>query len=148
MFVLVFLAMGLVGGCLHAWLGQTPWVSTILLYLLVFSVGLDGLWAFIGHYFKSDEVARSIGWPEGNPFQKEIAWANLAFGVLGIMCWWFRGDFWLATIVAKSVFLVGAFTVHLHDLVKTRNMSINNAGPIMYTDLGIPILLFVLYFAA
>lgn len=148
MFVLFFLGAALVGGCLHAWLGSTPWVQTLLMYILVVSVGGDGVWAFIGHMFKSDEVARSIGWPEGNPFQKEVAWANLAFGVAGIMCWWFHGEFWLATIIAKSVFLLGAFTEHVRDLLKTKNVSINNAGPIMYTDLGIPILLFALYFAA
>ena len=92
-----------------------PVAATLLLWLLVVKVGLGGLWAFLGHYFKSDEVAAYIGWPAGNPFQKEVAFANLGLGSCGLLCYFFRDGFWLATIVFASAFLVGAFSVHLQD---------------------------------
>ncbi|WP_367186142.1 DUF6790 family protein [Methanothermobacter sp.] len=35
-------------------------------------------------------------WPTGNPF-RWMAFANLSFGVLGLLFWKFRGEFWTAT---------------------------------------------------
>ena len=57
-------------------------------------------------------VAASIGWPAGNPFQYEVAVANLAFGVLGLLCLRFRDGFWTATAIGWSVFMLGAAAVH------------------------------------
>ena len=42
----------------------------------------------MGHTFAADEVAESIGWPTGNPFQTEVAVANLAIGTLGILSYY------------------------------------------------------------
>jgi amino acid transporter len=60
-------------------------LNVFLKYYFLFFVGIAGLFAFIGHTFKADEVATKIGWPTGNPFQSEVAMANLAIGVLGLM---------------------------------------------------------------
>lgn len=57
--------------------------GALLRWLLVFPVGFGSVWAFLGHFFKSDEVAGYIGWPAGNPFQKEVAFANLPLGHAG-----------------------------------------------------------------
>jgi hypothetical protein len=115
-----------------------------LCWLLPLSVGFGGFWAFIGHTLKSDDVARSIGWPVGNPFQLEVAVANLAFGVLGVLCLKFRDHFWTATIVGYGIFLEGAGMVHIHEIVKSGNWSINNAGPILFADILMPLLLLLL----
>ena len=48
-------------------------VDILLLYLLLINVGLSGLFAFYGHVFLADQVAASIGWMKGSPFQFEIA---------------------------------------------------------------------------
>lgn len=121
-------------------------VSSLLMWLLVIKVGLGGLWAFLGHYFKSDEVADYIGWPAGNPFQKEVAFANLGLGACGVGCFFFRDGFWLATIVLATCFLVGAFTVHLGDRKAGGNLRPGNAGPVFYADVLGPAALWVLYF--
>ncbi|MBE2899220.1 hypothetical protein DNK57_00005 [Methanothermobacter thermautotrophicus] len=71
-------------------------------------VGLGSLWAFLGHAFMLDIIATYIGWPTGSPFQLEVAFANLSFGVLGLLSWKFRGEFWMATIIGFSVFYLGA----------------------------------------
>ncbi len=148
MFSLIFLALSLIGGFIHSWLMGTDLVRALLLYMLIISVGVQGLWAFLGHYFKSDEVAESIGWPTGSPFQIEIAWVNLGLGALGILSIWLRGNFWLATVIFYSIFLIGAFTTHLRDLKQSQNKSVYNAGPIMYTDLVQPLILIGLTIAA
>ncbi len=115
-----------------------------LCWLLPLSVGVGGFWAFVGHAMKSDDVARSIGWAAGNPFQLEVAAANLAFGVLGVLCLKFRDHFWTATILGYGIFLEGAGVVHIHEIMKSGNWSINNAGPILFADILMPVFLLAL----
>jgi len=124
-----------------------PVFETLLLWLLVIKLGLGGIWAFLGHYFKSDEVAGYIGWPAGNPFQKEVAFTNLALGTCGLLCFFFRDGFWLATIVFASIFLLGAFSVHVKDQQESGNKNPGNAGPVFFADIIVPLTLWVLYFA-
>ncbi|QJB55377.1 DUF6790 family protein [Pseudodesulfovibrio sp. zrk46] len=119
--------------------------ESLLLWLLVIPVGLGGLWAFMGHYFAADKVAGYIGWPPGNPFQQEVAFANLALGISGLLCFFIRGDFWLATILFVTIFLVGAFSVHVRDIRASGNMNPGNAGPVFFADLLLPISLWALY---
>jgi hypothetical protein len=112
-----------------------------LAYLLPLSVGFGGLFGFVGHMLRADDVARSIGWPTGNPFQSEVAMTNLAFGVLGLLCLKFRDGFWTATIVGYGIFLEGAAYVHVREILRAGNWSINNAGPILVADVLMPLFL-------
>src|SRR2546423_1550594 len=93
--------------------GDADWHRALLRNALVFLVGVPGIVGATGHIFNADDVAESIGWPKGSPFQYEVGVANLALGVLGIMCSWVDGDFWTATVVAQSVFLWGAAIGHI-----------------------------------
>jgi hypothetical protein len=78
-----------------------------LLSFLVISIGIASLIGFVVHIFFADQTAASIGWAAGSPFQREIGFANLALGVLGITCIWLRGNYWVATVVATTTFLRG-----------------------------------------
>jgi hypothetical protein len=115
-----------------------------LLYLLPIAVGLGGVMAFLGHTLRSDEVARSIGWPTGSPFQFEVGAANLAFGLLGLLCMKFRDGFWAATIIGYGIFLEGAACIHIREIVEAGNWSINNAGPVLFMDIIFPLMLLTL----
>ena len=67
---------------------------------------------------------------------------------LGILSIWLRGWFWLAPVVSRSVFLLGAAYVHIADIVAHGNMSPGNAGPILFYDVVVPFIavsLFVAY---
>lgn len=120
-------------------------VDILLFYLLLINVGLSSLFAFYGHAFRADQVAASIGWAAGSPFQFEIAVANLAFGVLGMLCVFCKDGFWLATGVGYSVFLFGAAFGHIREIITKGNDAINNAGPILYIgDIAIPLLILAL----
>lgn len=145
MYVVYLTVAALIVAIVHILVKQAPVIQTLLMWLLVIEVGLGGIWTFMGHYFKSDEIAGYIGWPAGNPFQKEVAFTNLALGILGVMCFFFSGDFWLATIIFASVFLIGAFSVHLKEQKESGNVNPGNAGPVYFADIGIPLLLWVLY---
>lgn len=41
------------------------------------------LWNRLAAAFFADSIANSIGWPAENPFQTEVAGANLGTGLLG-----------------------------------------------------------------
>ena len=147
MYPFYFLGISVVMGILQILIWHENVINAFLFAFILSNIGLQGLFAFMGHFFKADEVARGIGWPTGNPFQREIAFANLAMGTLGIMSIWFRGNFWFAAIVARSVFSWGVAYGHIIDLKKRKNASILNAGPVLYDDILLPFILIGLYIA-
>jgi hypothetical protein len=116
----------------------------LLIWLLVINTGIGGLYAFSGHLFAADEVAASIGWPAGNPFQTEVAVANLAIGTLGILSYWIRGNFWTAAVIATSIWLLGAAAIHVSEMVGVGNYNPGNAGVVFYMDIVGPALLIIL----
>lgn len=121
--------------------------EAFLLSFLVCGVGFGSIFAFMGHFFAADKVAQGIGWPAGNPFQQEVAFANLGIGFLGVLCVWLRGNFWIATIIMNAVFLIGAGTVHLKEILAKGNMNYLNAGPVFFADFIGPMILLALYIA-
>ena len=78
--------------------------EAFLISFLTWNVGVRGLVAFVANWFPpfADQIAISYGWPLQSSFQREIASAEGAFGVLGILCNWFTDGFWVATVVAVS----------------------------------------------
>ena len=101
-------------------------LETFLLYLFGVGVAGSGIGGFFGHFFISEAVAESIGWPAGNPFQLEVAFANLAVGVLGIVSMGRRDGFREATVIAVTILGVGATIVHAMDIIETGNLAPGN----------------------
>lgn len=118
----------------------------VLMYVLGVS-GAIGMFNILLHTAFASDVAATIGWPAGNPFQTEVGFANLAIGIVGFACFW-RYDFWLPAIAAKSVFAWGAGMTHVMDIVRTGNLSPNNAGPILAWDFLLPVVAISLYVLA
>jgi hypothetical protein len=146
---LFFLVLGLVVGAVHLYLDKQPRTKArvaqiFLLWLLVITVGIQGVFAFIGHTVFADATAASIGWPAGNPFQSEVAVANLSVGVLGILCYWMRDNFWVATVIGFSVWWLGDAVVHIRSIVGSANYAPNNAGITFYLDILVPVILIAL----
>jgi 4-amino-4-deoxy-L-arabinose transferase-like glycosyltransferase len=101
-------------------------LEIFLLYLFGVGVAGSGIGGFFGHVFISDPVAESIGWPTGNPFQLEVGVANLAVGILGIVAMGRRDGFREATVIAATVFGVGATVVHVMDVIASGNLAAGN----------------------
>jgi hypothetical protein len=99
----------------------------------------DGHLFLLGHTARAKETAEGIGFPAGNPFQTEVAFANLAFGVLGLLCARLRGLFWFATAVGHALFMLGAAAVHTREMVKEKNFNPDNAGAVFYYDILAPL---------
>jgi hypothetical protein len=115
----------------HIWLdkganSRERRLEVVLIYLFALSVAGSGIGNSFAHFFLSDTVAELIGWPTGNPFQLEVAFANLAIGILGILSVARRDGAREATVIAVTVFSVGATIVHLMDIVATGNLAPGN----------------------
>ena len=82
------------------------------------------------------KVANSIGWPSGNPFQTEIAFANLAFAIMALYI--SNSGTGIASnidtdinayktiVVGYLSFMGGCLLVHAQELYTHGNMNFNN----------------------
>lgn len=107
--------------------GSLRRTEAMLIPLFALGVAGSGIGSFIAHLFFSDTVAASIGWATGSPFQHEIAFANLAIGLLGVVAAGRRDGFREATVIAVTVFGVGASIVHFVDIAQTGNLAPGNS---------------------
>jgi len=111
-------------------------IDRLLRYLFLFPLGIQGLWAFVGHVFFAEQAAASIGWPN-TPFQYEVGVANLGLGLASIYAA-FRG------FEARLAVGIAAGVIHIVDIVEKGNLAPGNAGPIMITDFLTPVAVLVL----
>ncbi len=149
MFQLFFAAAAVVLASIH--LGLSPArrshgaaiAGTFLLYLFVIYVGLMGLLTAYAHVFRPLQTSASIGWAT-SPYEYEVGIADLTIGVLGVLCVWFRGNFWLATAVANLVWLEGDALGHIRQVVVYHDQAQNNAGIFLYMEILTPLLILFL----
>lgn len=124
---------------------RSRWIELFLLYQLVFSLGITSIVAFFGLTFMPDHVAEITGWP-ASPFEQQLANVNLGYGLLGIMCIWYRRLFWAATIFGFSVWILGDGIHHAWHWLVHGNDSPGNIGVPLFTDIAIPVILLVLFY--
>lgn len=115
-----------------------------LLNGLTYLIGVNGWVVGGGHMFFGKRVAQSIGW-QASPFQWEVGLANVGIGLLGVMASGYGRNWWLATILAFSVFFLGAAVGHVREMITEKNFSPGNAGPIFWYDIIVPVAMIVLY---
>lgn len=120
---------------------RTParFVETSLLYILGIG-GFSGIVSGLLHIILGDQLAESIGWPSDNLFQWEVGFASIAIGAIGCLCFW-RRDFWLPVVIARSIFALGAGLTHIVDLFGRGNYALGNAGPVLYAAFLVPMIL-------
>ena len=125
---------------------KTGVFEAVLTWILLVNIGLQGILAGFMHWYRpaADKTAEKIGWAPGSPFQKEVAAADAAFGVLGVLSFFIRDNFLVATVIGASVMLFFMGIVHVLDLRKSRNLSPYNAGSVVWFDLLIPVAMIIL----
>ena len=141
----VIIAIGLIAATIHLFVSRTPRtadrvLALYLLYTLLLGVGIGGLFSAVGHLAFADRVAEQLGWPSGTGFQTEVGLFDLAFGVLGVCCIWFRDQWWNATAIGWAIFGVGAAANHLLDVTEKGDSASGNVGSLVL-DLVVPALL-------
>lgn len=118
-------------------------VNRVFAYFLLFTIGACHLLNFVFHVFFGDIAAAYIGWAQ-SPFQAEVGFASLGFGVLGVLA--VRGGFEmrLAAVLGQALFLLGAAGGHIVQMVTAQNFAPGNVGLIFYMDLALPLIGFTL----
>lgn len=153
MIFIIVLTITVLGAIVHLFLSQsTPRkkervVKIFLLYFLSVEWGFGAILTSVPHIVAPDYIAKYIGWQTGSPFQIELGFASLGLAILGVLSIWLRGLFWIAPVVGHSVFLLGAAYVHIREIVEKGNLNPGNAGPILFMDIGIPIIVISLLIA-
>ncbi|PZM79020.1 MAG: hypothetical protein DKM50_09585 [Candidatus Margulisiibacteriota bacterium] len=144
-FSFLFILLAIVHSLVAISLYKQPPARSLLKYLLIYAIGLQGIFAGLGHIFFANTLAQGIGWPTGSPFQFQVGISNLGMGVLGLLCAWKDEDFWLATVIISSVFLFGAGISHVRQIILMKNYTSLNAGSILYSDVLVPFVIIILY---
>lgn len=141
---LIVWALAIVVAVLMSLRGSRPFslavlADELLRYILLLPVGLQGLWAFMGHVFFAEQSAAAIGWAT-SPFQAEVGMANLGIGVAGVIGAFLGSPGFRAAVgIVALGFLGGAGMVHAIQIEETGNLASGNAGPIFYTDFLTPL---------
>ena len=113
----------------------------IFAYFLLFNIGISYLYNFVMHVFFAEMSAAFIGW-ENSPFQYEVGFASLGFGIVGLLAFRQNLAFRAAAIIGPSFFLWGAAGGHVYQMIISHNFAPGNAGIIFWTDIILPILAF------
>ena len=114
--------------------------ETLLGWLLLLSLGAQGIFTFVGHVFYPAYSAKIIGW-EDSPFQYEVGIADLTVGVLGVLAFWGNFSFRLAAAIAGIVWYWGDAIGHVRQMIVANNFAPGNAGSWFWTDVVVPLLL-------
>lgn len=119
---------------------------TFLNWFLLFGIGITYFYNGIMHTVFGEFSAGLIGW-EDNGFQDEVGFASIGMALVAIIA--FPRSMPISVkfvaLVTPACFLWGAAGTHIVDIVTTGNMASHNAGTVLYTDILIPILGFVLW---
>jgi hypothetical protein len=147
MFQVIFAILALLAASIHVASGgrstKAAVAKTYLVYLLIIYVGLMGLLTAYAHVFRPLETSASIGWAT-SPYEYEVGMADLTVGVLGILCFWLRGNFWLATAIANAVWLLGDAIGHIRQITLNNNHAANNSGIFLITEIITPLVILFL----
>jgi hypothetical protein len=141
-FTLTFFVIGLAFSAVAIARG-VPAAEALLKWFIFWSIGVSYIYNGIFHIFFGDLAARFIGWAN-SPFQLEVGFASLGFGVIGLIAPWRSFDMRLAAILGPSIFLWGAAGGHIYQMVAAGNFAPGNAGMIFWTDVLLPVVGFAL----
>lgn len=120
------------------------WKHDLFVAGVYYMVGWAGIGAAVAHVIFSRHTSASIGWAP-SPFEREIGFANLGFGVVGLLAASQDVKFALAIVLASSIFRVGCGIGHIHEIVANRNYSVNNTL-VLVANFAVPAALLGMYY--
>lgn len=118
-----------------------------LAWLLLLSVGVEGVWAGAFHVFFPETAASYIGWQD-SPFQFEIGVADMAIGITAIVSFWRSLDFKTAVVCYIVLFYIGVAIGHVHQAMLANNFEPGNFGVLLLLTLAKVVILTGLAIAA
>jgi len=143
----IFVGVPLLGAIIHLFVSKKPRslnriTELLLLWYLGVGIGVGSLFSGLVQVISPEIVAQSTGWGY-SPFLREVGFANISYGILGILSIKYR-NFWAPTIIAYAVFMWGAALGHIYNLQQTGNLAAGNIGTVLYLDILMPILFIIL----
>ncbi|HEU5061993.1 MAG TPA: DUF6790 family protein [Solirubrobacterales bacterium] len=151
---LFFAAIALIGAAIHAHRERETRDSAraleiFLIWWMVVAVGIAAIFGAMFHFFDGPDTAREIGYTNGDGgFQTEVGFADLAIGVLGVLCARFRDGFLLAAVIAVSICYLGDAYGHIHQAAIHDNHDPDNTGLVLWADFITPLVAIGLYAAS
>ncbi|KQR26275.1 DUF6790 family protein [Microbacterium sp. Leaf151] len=120
------------------------WGPTLVTNAVVYMIGWAGIGAGISHIFFGNRISKTIGF-EKSPYELEVGFADLAFGIAGLIAANFSPDYWLAVILSSSIFRVGCGIGHIRSMIRDKNFAINNTA-ILFVNFVVPAFLLFAFF--
>jgi len=123
MWILVLIGAGVLSALVHLYVigGFQAGISTIfeiiVLHQFIVTNGLIGVLGFYINVIKADYTAKSLGWP-GGPFQIKYGFSQLGLGVMGVLSIWFKGPFWLGTLITMYIYGASGLWTHTQEMMK------------------------------
>jgi len=121
-------------------------IEILISYLILFGWGVGGIINFIANSFFPYKTAALFGLEGGCFFQFLVGFANLAFGILAILCLFIRmKHFWLATIIGYTILSWGAAIGYIRQIIIDHNFLSGSTGIYFYHDIFYPIIIVGIY---
>jgi len=118
-------------------------IESIFKYYCFWAHGVSWIYNAVMHTVFHTSAAEFIGW-EDSPFQLEVGFASLGFGLIGLLA--LKKDFSLrlALVIGTSAFLWGAAGGHIYEIIAKENFAPGNAGIMLWSGLLMPVIGIVL----
>ncbi|HCC36036.1 MAG TPA: hypothetical protein DEQ02_10600 [Ruminococcaceae bacterium] len=111
--------------------GDPAHICEILLtHQFVVTFGLVGIIGAVVNIAKADKTAKKLGWP-GGPFQVKYGFSQICLGIMGIMCIWFHGTFWLGAMVVMYMYGISGLWSHTALMLKAKKILPYEVGNII-----------------
>jgi hypothetical protein len=150
---LLYAVIALAGAGIHLWRHPAERdtervLEVVLLWWIVVTIGIGGIVGGLYHLFDGAKIAHEIGFTRGDGgFQTEVGFGDLALGVAAVLCVKFRDRYWLAILIVAAISLWGDAFGHIHQEVVNDNHDVDNTGPVLYSDILVPLVGLALYAA-
>jgi len=153
MVYVVYALVAMLGAAIHLWRhpadrSRGRAIEVVLVWWVVVTIGVAGIVGGLFHLFDGAEIAREIGFTRGDGgFQTEVGFGDLALGVAAVLCVWIRDRYLLAILIVAAISLWGDAFGHIHQEVVNDNHDPDNTGPVLYSDILVPLIGLALYAA-
>lgn len=121
------------------------WGPQLVTNAVTYMIGWAGVGAGISHLFFGRRISKTIGF-EKSPYELEVGFADLSFGIVALMAANYSSEFALAVILASSIYRVGCGIGHIRSMIKQHNFAVNNTL-ILVTNFAVPAFLIFAYYA-
>ena len=102
----------------------------LLLGQFIVTFGLVAIIGVVTNIFFTDTFTKKIKWPEG-AFQIKYGFAQLCLGVMGVMAFWFQGNFWAATLINMYMYGLSGLWTHTQDMLNNKKIDRDNVSNII-----------------